>query len=98
MFAEDHPDKFKLVAVDSDGKPLQAIDPRREDISRRIAWTKVLKGSALNKFNGNDQTDHIAAAIEARKRGGMFNPFAAAPMAAGVQEFGPDGKPLPKVE
>jgi len=97
MYAKDHPKEYQMVRVGQDGKPLEVVDPKREMIRNKVAWSNVLLGDALHEFQGNGKSKAILEAIERRRATGQLAPLGTT-MTASVQEFDAAGKLKSKVE
>ena len=97
MYAKDHPKEYQMVRVDAAGKPLEAIDQNREDIRKRVAWSNVLMGQALDEFQGKGQSQAILDSIANRRAMGQLTPLGTQ-LKASVQEFDSSGKLVNKVE
>ena len=97
MYAKDNPDNYKMVRVGADGKPLEALDPKREVIRNKVAWSNVLMGPALDAYQGKSQSKAILEAIERRRATGQAAPLGAK-LTGSVQEFDSTGKLIKKVE
>ena len=97
MYVKDHPDEYKMIRVGSDGKPLEAIDPKREMVRNRVAWSNVLVGNALDEYQGKPKSKAILDAIERRRATGQSAPLGST-MTASVQEFDSNGKLKNKVD
>jgi len=96
MHAKDHPDEFKMVRVGLDGKPLGALDPKREMIRNKVAWSNVLTGEALDEFQGKGKSRAILEAIERRRLTGQAAPLGST-LTASVQEFDSSGKRVNRI-
>jgi len=96
MYAKDHPKEYQMVRVGADGKPLEVVDPKREMVRNKVAWSNVLLGDALDEFQGNHKSRAILDAIQRKRETGQLAPLGTT-MTASVQEFDSSGKLISKV-